>query len=115
MGKSLSGENIIYSTDPDFQKESSKKEKKTLLPEQQNLYIHLDRKGRKGKVVTIVTGFVGTTEDAKSLARIIKSRCGVGGSVKNDEILVQGKVKDRVLNILNNLGYQVKKSGGLSR
>ncbi len=112
MEKSLSGKNIVYSTDPDFQKESGKKEKKTPPPEQQNLYIHLDRKGRKGKVVTIVTGFVGTAEDAKFLGRVIKSRCGVGGSVKNGEILVQGNVKDRVLNIVSELGYQVKKAGG---
>ncbi len=104
---------VVYSTNPDFEFDRNKKEEQeTLPPERQLLYIRLDRKQRKGKTVTLVEGFHGTEEGLKSLAKELKSACGVGGSVKNGEILLQGDFRERVMNILSEKGYKVKRSGG---
>ncbi|MEN8201615.1 MAG: translation initiation factor [Bacteroidota bacterium] len=104
---------VVYSTNPDYSFESDKKEEEqTLRPEEQKLYVKLDRKNRKGKTVTLVEGFVGSEEDLKSLGKELKSRCGVGGSAKNGEILLQGDFRDRVLALLKDQGYNVKRSGG---
>lgn len=108
------GNNIVYSTNPNFQNESdqNRDEKTTLPPNQQNLKVSLDKKHRKGKVVTLITGFVGTAADLKALGKQLKSKCGVGGTVKNGEILIQGDFLDKVMQILVAKGYRVKRSGG---
>ena len=104
---------IVYSTDPEFQYEYGATEKEeTLLPSQQLLYIALDRKQRKGKTVTLVSGFVGLQVDRNELGRILKSKCGTGGSVKEDYILIQGDFRDKIIQVLNDMGYKTKKSGG---
>jgi len=104
---------VVYSTNPDFSYESDGKEESvTLPPGDQTLYVRLDRKNRKGKTVTLVEGFVGTGEDLSELGKELKSKCGVGGSAKHGEILLQGDFRDRVVAILNNKGFKVKKSGG---
>ena len=103
----------MYSTNPDFEyDESHEDQAPTLPPQQQNLRVWLDRKKRKGKVVTLVTGFVGTEDDIQSLGKTLKSQCGAGGSVKDGEILVQGDFRERVLDILQKAGYKAKKAGG---
>lgn len=104
---------MVYSTDPDFQFESGEEEDmETLDPGQQKLYVSLDKKNRKGKKVTLVEGFVGSKDDLKDLARELKSSCGVGGSVVDSGILIQGDFRGRVIKLLEDKGFKVKQSGG---
>lgn len=104
---------MVYSTNPDYEYQTdTEPEAETLPPEKQNLKVWLDRKHRGGKVVTLIKGFVGTEEDAAALGRMLKSRCGVGGSVKDGEIIVQGDHRDRVVELLIAAGYKCKKAGG---
>ncbi|WP_372950523.1 translation initiation factor [Mariniphaga sp.] len=103
---------MVYSTNPDFNFETEKEEEQTLPPQQQKLIVSLDRKKRKGKSVTLVTGFVGSEDDLKELGKMLKTKCGVGGTVKEGEILIQGDFRERVLELLKEEGYKVKKSGG---
>ena len=104
---------FVYSTNPNF-KPSSEDEfvEETPPPSRQDLRIMLDKKNRGGKVVTLISGFVGTKEDLKELGKTLKNRFGVGGSMKDGEILIQGDFRERVFNLLQEMGYRVKKSGG---
>lgn len=105
--------NVVYSTNPDFSYEKEDEEEKiTLEPARQNLRVQLDRKNRGGKVVTLVTGFVGTDDDLKELGKLLKSKCGVGGSAKDGEIIVQGDFKLKVLELLKKEGYTRTKPVG---
>lgn len=105
--------NVVYSTNPDFSFEYEEEDTlETLAPEKQVLYVSIDRKQRGGKEVTLVEGFVGTEDDLKDLGKLLKSRCGVGGSAKDGEIIVQGRFKDKVAELLEKEGYRVKKKGG---
>jgi len=104
---------MVYSTDPDFKYDQGENEEaETLPPQQQDLRVMLDRKNRKGKSVTLVTGFIGTEEDLKELGKFLKSKCGTGGSVKDGEILVQGDFREKILELLSDKGYKAKRSGG---
>lgn len=103
----------VYSTNPEFKQEtSSRGEPVTLPPGQQNLKVWLDKKQRGGKTVTLITGFVGANDDLNELARALKTKCGVGGSVKDGAILIQGDVREKVIAILSAAGYRAKKAGG---
>ena len=105
--------NIVYSTNKNFEYEYEENdEKETLEPGAQDLRITLDRKQRKGKSVTLVLGFVGSNEDLESLGKLLKSKCGSGGTVKNGEILIQGDFREKVKVFLQKEGYRVKISGG---
>lgn len=105
--------NIVYSTNPDFQFQFDEEEEQvTLAKNQQKLYVSIDRKQRGGKEVTLVEGFVGNEEDLKELGKMLKSKCGVGGSVKDNEILIQGSFRDKIYDMLVKEGYGVKKKGG---
>ena len=104
---------VVYSTDPDFAySREQEEEPETLAPAEQKLYVSLDRKNRKGKTVTLVEGFRGTADDLLALGKVLKSRCGVGGSVKEGEIILQGDFRDRVITMLTEKGYKVIRKGG---
>ena len=104
---------MVYSTDPDFQYTTDEEpEVETLAPQQQNLRVWRDTKQRGGKVVTLVKGFVGRDDDLKELGRMLKTGCGVGGSAKDGEIIIQGDHRDRVVDLLVKAGYGCKKAGG---
>lgn len=114
MSKNFKNRNgVVYSTNPDFQY-SGKEEpsKNTLPPRQQDLRVSIDRKQRAGKVVTLITGFVGSEEDLEALGKNLKSKCGVGGTVKDGQVIIQGEFADRILKILTESGYRAKRSGG---
>jgi translation initiation factor 1 len=105
--------NVVYSTNPDFSYENEfEEEQESLLPNQQKLYVSIDRKNRGGKEATLVEGFVGSTEDLSDLSKVLKSKCGVGGSAKDGLIIIQGNFKQKVLDLLLGMGYSVKMKGG---
>ncbi len=103
---------IVYSTNPDFDLNLDEEIIETLPPQQQQLRIMLDKKQRGGKKVTIVVGFIGNDNDLSTLGKALKAACGVGGTVKNGEILIQGDFRDRILKMLVEQGYKAKISGG---
>lgn len=104
---------MVYSTNPDFEYTSDEDAGcETLDPAKQNLRVWIDRKQRGGKVATLVCGFVGSDDDLKELARMLKSKCGVGGAAKDGEIIIQGEHRDKVVDLLIKAGYKCKKAGG---
>lgn len=112
MGKNKR-KNIVFSTNPDFDYDEENQEEQDTLPNpEQKLYVSIDRKKRKGKDVTLVENFIGTSDDLKELGKFLKSKCGVGGSVKNGEILIQGNFRDKVIELLNKEGYKTVRKGG---
>lgn len=101
--------NVVYSTNPDFKFETDEEiEPDTLEPARQKLRISLDKRNRNGKSVTLVTGFVGTVDDLHTLAKKLKTKCGVGGSDKDGEILIQGDFRQKVLELLLADGYRAR-------
>ena len=113
MAKKKEKLNVVYSTNPDFNYQFEETEEtETLSKNQQKLYVSIDKKQRGGKEVTLVEGFIGLEEDLKELGKFLKSKCGVGGTVKEMEILIQGNFKDKITDLLLKEGYSVKKKGG---
>ena len=103
---------IVYSTNPGFHYTEEQVNPVTLPPQQQNLRIMLDRKQRGGKQVTVITGFIGSSVDLENLGKLLKSKCGTGGTVKDGEILIQGDNRLKALDFLSNEGYKTKQAGG---
>jgi len=101
---------IVYSTSPDFQYSYAEKEEAITQPkEKQLLRITLDKRNRGGKKVTLITGFSGNENDLQELGKMLKTKCGVGGSVKDNEIIIQGDFRNRLLEILLREGYEKTK------
>ena len=103
---------FVFSTNKDFQFEENTSSEQTLSPNKQRLEAHLDKKNRGGKVATIIKGFSGSEDDLKALGKMLKTKCGVGGAVKDNEIIIQGNFRDKIMAILQDEGYNVKRVGG---
>jgi translation initiation factor 1 len=101
----------VYSTNPNFIPESEE-EVETPDAAKQNLRIWLEKGGRGGKIASVIKDFLGSEKDLQDLAKMLKSRCGTGGSAKDGEIIIQGDHRDKILKILTDLGYKAKKAGG---
>ena len=99
---------VVFSTDDNFSYDSEEDSIETLIPEEQNLTVSIDKKQRKGKVVVLVDNFIGKDEDLKKLSKMLKTKCGVGGSVKEGQIIIQGNLKDKVVKFLQENRYNVK-------
>ena len=113
MSKKNSSGGIMYSTNPDFEfQQESKEISSTPANNQQDLRVQLDKKQRAGKAVTLITGFVGLGSDLLDLGKKLKSKCGVGGTVKDGEIIIQGDFREKIIQILQAEGYRVKRIGG---
>jgi len=101
---------VVYSTNPDFQYQTAEvQQAQTLPPEKQRLIVTIDRRQRAGKQVTLVKGFVGSSEDLAALGKTLKVKCGVGGTAKDGEITVQGDLRDKVVKLLLDMGYNAKR------
>lgn len=111
MKKGKNRVGVIYSTNPDYQYETTDSGDiiETLPPPKQKLIVRIDRHARGGKQVTLVQGFVGTPEDLSELSKMIKNKCGVGGSAKDGEIIIQGDFREKVITILEEKGYNAKR------
>lgn len=107
--ESLGG--FVFSTNDEFEISNSESQE-TLAHKEQYLEAHFSNKGRGGKTVTVITGFVGEETDLKALGKLLKTKCGVGGSVKDNEIIIQGNYRDKIMEILKKEGYNIKRVGG---
>ncbi len=103
---------FVFSTNDDFNTENDRSAVETPPPGDQHLEAHYSSKGRGGKMVTVVKGFEGKDEDLVALGKQLKKKCGVGGSVKDGEIIIQGDVREKVMQLLKDEGYKVKRVGG---
>jgi translation initiation factor 1 len=108
--KNKNKDGFVYSTNPNFNTGSDESENDavTLPAQKQNLRIELDRRNRGGKSVTLITGFIGSDDNLETLGKLLKTKCGVGGSSKDGEILLQGDFRKKAGEILVKEGYRVR-------
>lgn len=113
MSKKKNIEGVVYSTNPDYRYQySNQAEPDTLPPQQQNLRVFLETKHRGGKTATVVKGFIGNLKDLEHLGKTLKIKCGTGGSVKDNEIIIQGNFREKIVQALLAAGYKAKAAGG---
>lgn len=112
MGRKNKGNGMVYSTNSNYEFENENEEMDTLPNQEQELKVYIDRKNRGGKAVTLVKGFIGSSEDLNALGKKLKTACGVGGNCKDGEIIIQGEKRDKVMDILTKQNYKVKRVGG---
>ncbi|MFY7811466.1 MAG: translation initiation factor [Flavobacterium sp.] len=103
---------FVFSTNQDFELNQPEEVTEIIENQKQLLEIHLDKKNRAGKITTVIKNFKGTTEALEVLAKMLKTKCGVGGSAKDQEIIIQGNFRDKIIEILNKEGYKTKRVGG---
>lgn len=103
---------FVYSTNPDFQPESNEKHTESVGKEDMLLHLHREKKGRAGKAVVLIKGFQGSPGELLDLAKSLKAHCGTGGSIKGDEIIIQGDQRQKVHEFLLSKGYRCKLVGG---
>lgn len=103
---------FVFSTSDNFDPNTDGGLDQDIIPSKQQLEAHYSKKGRGGKIVTVVTGFIGSDQELSILGKELKKKCGVGGSVKDGEIIIQGEVRDKVMAHLKDKGYNVKRVGG---
>ena len=110
MSKNKNKIGVVYSTNPDYQYQYEGEESivDTLSPQQQKLHVRIERSGRGGKTVTVVDNFVGTPDDLNALGKTLKGKCGVGGTVKDGQIIIQGEFRERIVTLLKEMGYPVR-------
>lgn len=110
MSKNKNKVGVVYSTNPDYQYqyEGDDEIRDTLPPQQQKLHVCMERSGRGGKTVTVVDNFVGRDDDLNALGKTLKVKCGVGGSIKEGQIIIQGDFRERIVALLREMGYPVK-------
>jgi translation initiation factor 1 len=108
--KSRNAVGVVYSTNPDYQYQydNSDEQLETLPPAKQRLHVRMERSGRGGKTVTVVDNFVGSDDDLQALGRTLKTKCGVGGTAKDGQIIIQGDFRERIATLLKELGYPAK-------
>ena len=112
MNKKKDQSGIVYSTNPDYKYVKPVFTGKNIIPpSQQDLRIWLEKKGG-GKIATVIKGFIGSEEQLSELGKSLKSKCSVGGTAKNGEIILQGDQRDKAILLLEKDGYKVKKAGG---
>lgn len=112
MGKNKNKGGLVYSTNSSMDLNSDYEQEETLAPSEQMLRVMLDRKNRGGKTVTIIAGFIGTEDDLQALGKKLKAACGVGGSIKDGEIIIQGEKRDFIMPLLEKWGFKTKRVGG---
>lgn len=111
MGRKNNNNRMVYSTNANFEQEDDFEEAETLDPNKQTLEVHLDKKNRGGKVAVVVKGFIGKNDDLQDLGKALKAACGVGGSAKDGEIIIQGDRREKVMELLEKKGYRTKRVG----
>jgi translation initiation factor 1 len=105
---------FVFSTNKneDFSTFADDDSQENLKPSEQHLEAHFSNKGRGGKTVTVVKGFIGSEDDLKQLAKTLKTKCGVGGSIKDGDIIIQGNYRDKIMILLKDMHYNIKRIGG---
>lgn len=111
MSKNKNTGGFVYSTNPNFRPEEEDSGMETPLPSAQDLRVWLEKNHRGGKTATVIKGFIGKDEDLEALGKTLKTKCGTGGSAKEGEIIIQGDHRDKIVQLLAQMGYKAKKAG----